>query len=103
MKEMLRWLDLGNVSPWSFSSFNCAVDVDYFAKFYMTTFVPLACIPLGAGLTAILSIVARRKGWTPRFIKRDVFIMSMELLFFLSYTMVNNVTMSVFKCRELDE
>ena len=103
MKETLKWIDLGNVSPWSFSSFNCAVDVDYYAKFYMTTFVPLACIPLGAGLTAILSIVARRKGWTPRFIKRDVFIMSMELLFFLSYTMVNNVTMSVFKCRELDE
>jgi len=103
MKEMLRWLDLGNVSPWSFSSFNCAVDVDYFAKFYMTTFVPLACVPLGAGLTAVLSLVARRKGWTPRFVQRDVFIMSMELLFFLSYTMVNNVTMSVFKCRELDE
>ena len=32
----------------------------------------------------------------------DVFVMVMQMLLFLSYTMVNNMVMSVFKCRELD-
>ena len=103
MKELLKWEDLGNVSPWSFSSFNCAVQVSFYARFYMTVFAPLMSLPLGALLTALLASVARRKGWATLYERRDAFIMTVEMILFLSYTMVNNVTLSVFKCRELDE
>ena len=103
MSELLKWEDLGNVSPWSFASFNCAVPVGFYSKFYATTLVPLACVPIGALVTLLVARLAEYRRWVHRFAPADVFTMTVQLLLFLSYTMVNNVTMSVFKCQELDE
>ena len=103
MSELLKWEDLGNVSPWSFASFNCAVRVGFYSKFYATTLVPLACVPVGALVTLLIARLAKWRRWAHRFAPADVFSMTVQLLLFLSYTMVNNVTMSVFKCQVLDE
>ena len=103
MSELLKWEDLGNVSPWSFASFNCAVRVGFYSKFYATTLVPLACVPVGALVTLLIARLAQWRRWAHRFVPADVFAMTVQLLLFLSYTMVNNVTMSVFKCQVLDE
>ena len=132
MAELMKWEDLGNVSPWSFSSFNCVARVGFFTKFYLSLFVPIACIPL-AGVVVALVQAGRQAGgllagvrvmvlrgrrsaqeapavqaaadvglWGAGVSTLDVFVMVMQMLVFLSYTMVNNMVMSVFKCRELD-
>ena len=57
MSELLKWEDLGNVSPWSFASFNCAVRMGFYPRFYATTLVPVACAPLGALITLLFTRV----------------------------------------------
>ena len=111
VRELLEVESLGTISPFSFSSFNCVAQLDFYARFYLAATVPLLCVGV-AGLVVGLRAAAgrmrarRRPGLTPapavpRF-ALDTFVMVVQMLWFLTYTMVTESVMSIFKCRALD-
>lgn len=82
MQMLLSAEDLGNVSPWSFGSFNCVAPMGFYVRYYCAACVPPACVLLAvlvAGLQHTCGfphsqIHAKGRGreweWT------DVFLMS---------------------------
>ena len=100
LQELYKWEDLGNVSPWSFSQFNCVARMNFYQRFYIGGLVPVGCMMLAA-LIVFLRWVFRRV--VPGVSLWDIFIMTCQLLWFLTYTMVNAMILNVFKCRQLDE
>ena len=99
VQEMLEYESLGNVSPFSFSSFNCVAQVDYYQRFYISATVPLMCVGVSAIILAARVALGRKR---QRGLQFDTFVMITQMLLFLTYTMVTESVMSVFKCRELD-
>ena len=99
VQEMLEYESLGNVSPFSFSSFNCVAQVNYYQRFYLCAAVPLMCVGLSALVLAARVALGRKR---QRGLQFDTFVMITQMLLFLTYTMVTESVMSVFKCRELD-
>ena len=108
MQMLLSAEDLGNVSPWSFGSFNCVAPMGFYVRYYCAACVPPACVLLAvlvAGLQHTCGfphsqIHAKGRGreweWT------DVFLMSTQMLWFFAYSMLTAIVLSVFRCRELD-
>ena len=99
VQEMLEYESLGNVSPFSLSSFNCVAQVNYYQRFYLCAAVPLMCVGLSALVLAARVALGRKR---QRGLQFDTFVMITQMLLFLTYTMVTESVMSVFKCRELD-
>ena len=99
VQEMLEYESLGNISPFSFSSFNCVAQVNYYQRFYLSAAVPLMCVGLSAIVLAARVALGRKR---QRGLQFDTFVMITQMLLFLTYTMVTESVMSVFKCRELD-
>merc|ERR1712078_672691 len=91
---------LGNVSPWSFSQFNCVARMNFYQRYYIGGLVPVGCMFLAA-LIVFLRWVFRRV--VPGVSLWDIFIMTCQMLWFLTYTMVNAMVLNVFKCRQLDD
>ena len=99
VQEMLEYESLGNISPFSFSSFNCVAQVNYYQRFYLCAAVPLMCVGLSALVLAARVALGRKR---QRGLQFDTFVMITQMLLFLTYTMVTESVMSVFKCRDLD-
>ena len=100
VRQMLEVESLGNVSPFSFSSFNCLARVDYFARFYATVLgVPSLCVAIAGAVLGMRMLLRRKR---QRGVQLDTFLMIVQMLWFLTYTMVTEQVMSVFKCRDLD-
>ena len=100
VRTLLDWQSLGNVSPWSFSSFNCVVPIGFYQRFYACCLVPVGCAALGAAVVGARALLGRRR---LAGLEGDVGIMATQLLWLLTYTMVTEAVMSVFVCRELDD
>ena len=100
LQELYKWEDLGNVSPWSFSQFNCVARMNFYQRYYIGGLVPVGCMFLAA-LIVFLRWVFRRV--VPGVSLWDIFIMTCQMLWFLTYTMVNAMVLNVFKCRQLDD
>ena len=99
VQEMLEYESLGNISPFSFSSFNCVAQVNYYQRFYLCAAVPLMCVGVSALVLAARVALGRKR---QRGLQFDTFVMITQMLLFLTYTMVTESVMSVFKCRDLD-
>ena len=108
MQMLLSAEDLGNVSPWSFGSFNCLAPMSFYVRYYCAACVPPACVLLAvlvAGLQHVCGfprsqIHARGRGREWEW--KDVFVMSTQMLWFFAYSMLTAIVLSVFRCRELD-
>ena len=100
VRTLLDWQSLGNVSPWSFSSFNCVVPIGFYQRFYACCLVPVGCAALGAAVVGARALLGRKR---LAGLEGDVGIMTTQLLWLLTYTMVTEAVMSVFVCRELDD
>ena len=97
---MLDWQSLGNVSPWSFGSFNCVFRVGYYTRFYSSCLMPLACVGVAAAVVGFRLVLGRKRLSGHEL---DVGIMATQLLWLLTYTMVTQAVLGVFKCRKLDD
>ena len=97
---MLDWQSLGNVSPWSFGSFNCVFRFGYYARFYSSCLMPVACVGVAAAVVGLRLVLGRKRLSGHEL---DVGIMATQLLWLLTYTMVTQAVLGVFKCRELDD
>ena len=100
VRTLLDWQSLGNVSPWSFSSFNCVVPIGFYQRFYACCLVPVGCAALAAAVVGARALLGRKR---LAGLEGDVGIMATQLLWLLTYTMVTEAVMSVFVCRELDD
>jgi hypothetical protein len=100
LQELYKWEDLGNVSPWSFSQFNCVARMNFYQRYYISALVPVGCMVLAAFIV-FLRWAFRRE--VPGVSLWDIFIMTCQMLWFLTYTMVNAMVLNVFKCRQLDD
>ena len=98
IQALLQFEDASNISPWSFSSVNCAMNVDFFERFYYTALVPAVCFALALGVCALRKLVAWQAQWT-----FDIFVMLFEALLFLTYNLLTQSVLSVFKCRHLGD
>ena len=61
VRTLLDWQSLGNVSPWSFSSFNCVVPIGFYQRFYACCLVPVGCAALGAAVVGARALLGRRR------------------------------------------
>ena len=98
MERFFQVQDVSNISPFQFSSFNCMVQADYYAQFYASLAIPPACVILGLCLTGIHFMRKRTKSirfW-------DLFVMVSQMLWFFTYSMVSQVLLGIFECRDLD-
>ena len=89
--------DMSSITPWQFSTFNCVFPTNYFVQFYTGILIPPACIVLGV-IIALLYLMVSKKGL--KF--GDLSIMVIQLLWFLTYTMVSQTIMEIFSCRRFD-
>ena len=98
MERFFQVQDVSNISPFQFSSFNCMVQADYYAQFYASLAIPPACVILGLCLTGIHFLRKRTKSirfW-------DLFVMVSQMLWFFTYSMVSQILLGIFECRDLD-
>ena len=98
MERFFQAQDVSNVSPFQFSSFNCMMKGDYYMQFYSALVIPPACVILGFCLTAIhfLRRGARKgKFW-------DMFVMVSQMLWFFTYSVMSQMILGIFQCRDLD-
>ena len=98
MDRFYQVQDISNVSPFQFSSFNCMVQANYYTQFYATLAVPLVCVVVGFCLTVIQFLTRKAKG--VRFL--DMFVMVSQMLWFFTYSMVSQIILGIFECRDLD-
>ncbi|QDZ21123.1 hypothetical protein A3770_05p36410 [Chloropicon primus] len=98
MERFFQVQDVSNVSPFQFSSFNCMVQADYYSQFYSSLTIPPACVILGLCLTGIHFL--KRTTKNIRF--GDVFVMVSQMLWFFTYSMVSQILLGIFECRDLD-
>ena len=98
MERFFQIQDVSNVSPFQFSSFNCMVQANYFDQFYSALAVPPMCVALGFCLTGVHFLARRAK--SVRF--RDMFVMVSQMLWFFTYSMVSQIILGIFECRDLD-
>ncbi|QDZ22951.1 hypothetical protein A3770_09p54690 [Chloropicon primus] len=98
MDRFFQIQDVSNVSPFQFSSFNCMVQADYYAQFYSALAIPPACVILGLCLTGIHFL--KRTTKNIRF--GDMFVMVSQMLWFFTYSMVSQILLGIFECRDLD-
>lgn len=90
--------DVSNVSPFQFNSFNCMAKTDYYDQFYFSLAIPPACVILGFCLAGIHFLTKNTKNvrfW-------DMFVMSTQMLLFLTYSMVSYIILGIFGCRDFD-
>ena len=99
MDTMVDWQNLGNVSPWSFSSVNCVFHIDYYTRFYFSCLMPLICVGIAVAVVGLRLVLGRKRLSGHQL---DVGIMATQLLWLLTYTMVTEAVFGVFKCREID-
>ena len=98
MERFFQIQDVSNVSPFQFSSFNCMVQANYFDQFYSALAVPPMCVALGFCLTGVHFLARRAE--SVRF--RDMFVMVSQMLWFFTYSMVSQIILGIFECRDLD-
>ena len=98
MERFFQVQDVSNVSPFQFSSFNCMVQTDYYAQFYAALAIPPVCVILGLCLTGIHFL--RKSAKSIRF--WDLFVMVSQMLWFFTYSMVSQILLGIFECRNLD-
>ena len=108
MQMLLSAEDLGNVSPWSFGSFNCLAPMGFYVRYYCAAAVPPACVLLAVLVAGIQHVSGfprsqiHAKGRGREWHWKDVFVMATQMLWFFAYSMLTAIILSVFRCRELD-
>ena len=102
-------LDMSNLSPWQFSSFNCAFPSTYYNQFYTGVLVPPSCLGVAAILVWLYKskilpswFYPNRSGLTKAASFKDLYTLVVQMLWFLTYSMVSQTILGIFPCRKFD-